>query len=80
MSSYKTNWDVAEIASQIRSISNTCSNAGTDGFTAFELKKDLYLLQLLLKEALDSSPDFGETEQRWLTEQEKKRIIKILKS
>jgi len=80
MSAIKTNWNVADIAFQIRAISNTCSNAGTDGFTAFELKKDLYQIQSLLKEALESAPDFGEIEQHWLTEQEKKRIIKILKS
>ena len=80
MSSIKTNWDVSEIAAQIRSLSHHCSSIETTGFNAFEFKKDLYQIQSLVNEALDNAPDFGEIEQRWLTEQEKKRIIKILKS
>ena len=73
MSANKTNWDVAEIASQLRSISSQCNSIDTNGFTA-------YLIQSLVKDALDNAPSFGDVEQRWLTEQEKKRIIKILKS
>ena len=77
---FKKDWDVADIANQIRRLSGQCSNVANDGFTAFELKKDLYLLQDLIHHALDDAPDFGEIEKRWLTEQEKKRIINILKS
>lgn len=76
----KKDWDVSDIANQIRSLSRECSNHHNDGFTSFELKKDLYLLQTLINEAVSDSPDFGKLEQDWLTEQEKKRIINILKS
>jgi hypothetical protein len=76
----KKDWDVADIANQIRRLSGQCSNPANDGFTSFELKKDLYLLHDLITHALDDAPDFGEMEKRWLTEQEKKRIINILKS
>jgi diphthamide biosynthesis methyltransferase len=77
---FKKNWDVADIASQIHSLARECSSMYNDGFTSFECKKDLYQLKLIIDNALSEAPDFGELEQEWLTEQEQKRIIKILKS
>jgi hypothetical protein len=74
------NWDVSNISSQIGSLSRQCSSPYNDGFTAFELKKDLYLLKNQIDQALADAPDFGQMEQNWLTELEKKRIINILKS
>ena len=76
----KKDWDISDIANQIRSLSRQCSSPHNDGFTSFELKKDLYLLQTLINEAVTDAPDFGKLEQDWLTDQEKKRIINILKS
>lgn len=76
---FKKNWDVSEITSQIHSLSRNCSSSYTDGFTAFELKKELYLLKETIDRALKAAPDFGELEKDWLTEQEQKRIIRILK-
>jgi len=76
----KKDWDVGNIASQIHSLSRQCSNIHNDGFTAFELKKELYLLKEIIEQSLHDAPNFGELETRWLTEQEQKRIIKILKS
>jgi hypothetical protein len=75
----KKDWDVCNIISQIHSISRQCSSSYNDGFTAFELKKDLYEIQYIIDQALKSAPEFS-GEHEWLTEQEKKRIIKILKS
>ena len=77
---FKKNWDVADIASQIHSLARECSSMYNDGFTSFECKKDLYQLKLIIDNALSEAPDFGELEQEWLTEQEQKRIIKIIKS
>ncbi len=77
---FKKRWDVVDIASQIRSISNECASPYNDGFTAFELKKELYLLKEVLDQAFSKAPNFGEIEKDWLQEQEKKRIIKHLKS
>lgn len=76
----KKDWDVADIAEQIRRLSKQCSNHHNDGFTSFELKKDLHILKEIIESCLDDAPDFGKIEQDWLTEREKKRIIKILKS
>ncbi len=77
---FKQSWDVADIANQISALSRECSSVYNDGFTSFELKKELYILKEIVDKSLTSAPDFGEMEQRWLTEQEQKRIIKHLKS
>lgn len=77
---FKKSWDVSNIALQIHSLARECASPYNDGFTAFECKKDLYQLKDIIDEALKKTPDFGDTEQQWLTEQEQKRIIKILKS
>lgn len=76
----RKNWDTADIANQVRAIWRECSSPYNDGFVAFGFKKDLYQIKFLVDEALQAAPTFGQTEQEWLTEQEKKRIIKILKS
>jgi hypothetical protein len=76
----KKSWSIEDVANQLRALSRECSSPHNDGFTAFELKKDLYQIKELVDHALGSSPNFGELEQEWLTAQEQKRIIKILKS
>jgi hypothetical protein len=76
----KKNWDLADIAKQIHSLARECASPYNDGFTAFECKKDLYQLKQIIDDALKMSPDFGDLEKQWLQEQEKKRIIKVLKS
>lgn len=75
----KKDWDINSLVSQISSISRQCSSPHNDGFTAFEIKKDLWELKFLVDEAISKAPKFS-GEEEWLTEQEKKRIIKILKS
>jgi hypothetical protein len=77
---FKKSWDVSNISQQIHSLARECSSMYNDGFTAFECKKDLYQLKGILDSALADAPNFGSIEEQWLTEQEQKRIIKILKS
>ena len=69
-----------EIATQVHALARECSSPYNDGFTAFGCKKDLYQIKFLVDQALNDSPNFSSLEEEWLTEQEKKRIIKILKS
>jgi len=76
---FRHSWNVADIASQLHRLARECSSTQNDGFTAFELKKDLYQIKFIIDEALYTAPEFS-GEQEWLTEQEKKRIIKLLKS
>jgi hypothetical protein len=77
---FRKSWDVASMISQIHSLARECSSPYNDGFTSFECKKDLYQLKEIVDAALVEAPDFGSIETQWLTEQEQKRIIKILKS
>lgn len=74
----KKNWSVEEIVRQIHAIQYQIKNPSNDGYTAFELKKDLYQIKQILDDSIRSSPSF-EGEEQWLQEQEKKRIIKILR-
>ena len=67
-----------EIVRQIHAIQYQTRNPYNEGYTAFELKKDLYQVKQILDEAIRQCPTF-EGEQQWLQEQEKKRIIKLLK-
>lgn len=75
----KQSWSVEDIATQVHAIARECSSPYNDGFTAFELKKDLYQIKEILDTAISRSPTFY-GEQEWLTTQEQQRIIKILKS
>jgi len=77
---FKKGWDVSDIANQIHSLSRECSSPYNDGFTCFECKKDLYQLKQLIDDSLARAPDFGAVEKDWLNEQEKKKIVSILKS
>jgi hypothetical protein len=77
---FKKNWDIADISHQIHSLARECASPYNDGFTAFECKKDLYQLKYIIDQSLSQTPEFGDLEQQWLTDQEQKRIIKILKS
>lgn len=76
----KKNWSVSDITQQIHSISRECESPYNDGFTGWYVKQDLYQIKFILDEAIKKCPNFGNIEEEWLTEQEKKRIIKHLKS
>lgn len=78
--SLRKNWDVADIANQLHSLSRECSSAYNDGIVSFEFKKELYIIKEIVDRALSNAPDFGEMEKQWLNEREQKRIISILKS
>ncbi len=76
---FKKSWDEADISRQIRAMARECASPYNTGFLTFEIKKDLYQLKEVIDRALQEAPSFGGMEEEWLTEQEKKRIIKILK-
>lgn len=76
---FKQSWDISDISQQIYRMSRECSSPYNDGYTSFEIKKDLYEIKFIIDEVLKSSPKFS-GEEEWLTEHEKKRIIKHLKS
>jgi hypothetical protein len=77
---FKKNWEVGDITSQVHSLAREISSPYNDGYTQWHCKQDLYQIKQLVDQALARSPDFGDLEQEWLHEHEKKHIIKILKS
>jgi hypothetical protein len=77
---FKKNWEVSNITSQVHSLAREISSPYNDGFTQWNCKQDLYQIKQIIDETLAKSPNFGDLEEQWLLEQEKKHIIKILKS
>ena len=77
---FKKNWEVGDITSQVNSLAREITSPYNDGYTQWHCKQDLYQIKQLVDQALARSPDFGDLEQEWLQTQEKKHIIKILKS
>lgn len=75
----KKDWDINSVTQQISKMGRECSSSYNDGYTAFEIKKDLYVIKELIDQQLKDAPTFS-GEDEWLTEREKKRIIKALKS
>lgn len=70
--------NVVDVLSQIRMAAYECSDMRTDGWTAYGLKQDLYQIKWALDDALRRCPSFVD-EDEWLREQEKNRVVKILK-
>ena len=77
---FKKSWEVGDITSQVHSLAREISSPYNDGYTQWHCKQDLYQIKQLVDQALSRSPNFGDLEQEWLQTQEKKHIIKILKS
>lgn len=75
---FQKRWDVADMFNQVRSLAGEINSRYNDGFTAFYAKQDLYKIKWFIDEQLKTSQRFvGEDE--WLKEEEKKRVVQILK-
>ena len=77
---YKIDWDKNRIWTDLSRMMAEVASPYNDGFIQWNCKQDLYQIKQLVDQALSKSPHFGELEEQWLLEQEKKHIIKILKS
>lgn len=76
---FKKDWNVSDVAQQVYRMSRECASPYNDGYTAFEIKKELYEIKFIVDKAMKDLPSFS-GEQEWLTDQERKRIIRHLKS
>lgn len=76
---FKKSWDIVSVSSQIYTMARECASPYNDGFTGFEIKKELWELKHVIDRAIQNTPKFS-GEEEWLHEQEKKRIIKHLKT
>jgi hypothetical protein len=75
---YKYNYNITDAIIQVNKAQRECCGPGVDGFIAFGIKQDLYQLKFILEDALRRCPTFaGEAE--WLREQEKEKVMRILK-
>jgi hypothetical protein len=60
---YLRDWDLPKIKHWLWAMSYECSNPATDGFTGFEVKKELLEIKFLLDDLLADCPTFvGEEE------------------
>jgi hypothetical protein len=74
---FKKPLDYNSVNHQIYMAGVELSSAYNDGFTQWEIKKDLYKLKWLLDSIIKSSPTFTEEEQ-FISEHEKKIVWRTL--
>lgn len=75
---FKKRWDMGTIFSQLRAVSTEASSKYNDGFTSFYAKQDLYQIKWFVETQLQKCPKFS-GEDEWLREEEKKKVVNILK-
>lgn len=69
--------DTANIILSLQRAGYDLNDMNLDGFTQFEVKKELYQIKWVVDNVLKKSPDFHGEEQ-WLKEQEQKIIWETL--
>lgn len=75
---FKYSYDITTAAREINAAAYDASHSGNDGFISWGAKQDLYRLKWILEDALKRCPTFG-PEAEWIREQEKNRLLKVLK-
>lgn len=76
--SFRITWNVPEIIQQIHKMRSEVCSPYNDGFTAWEVKKDLYQIKWIVDDAMKSCPTFAD-EEAWLKEQDQKRMWEAIK-
>lgn len=75
---YMKSLDTANIVLSVQRAGYDLSDMNLDGFTQFEVKKELYQIKWAIDQVLQKSPSFCGEEQ-WLEEQSKQKMWKELK-
>jgi hypothetical protein len=70
--------DVPYCTSQIRKAIVEMNSPYNDGYMAWGIKQDLYLLKFMLDNVIENAPTFGETEDSWLKEQSQAKMMQVL--
>jgi hypothetical protein len=73
-------WNMQDVQQQIHRCYAQVVSHYNDGYTQWDCKKELLELKFELDELLKNTPHFSHEEDNFLAEQEKKKIVKILKS
>lgn len=74
---FQIRWNKDDIQQQILRMAREVNSAYNDGFTAWEIKKDLLEIKFLLDDTLEKSHTFAD-EKEFMEEQSKKQTWKIL--
>ncbi len=56
---YRKDWDMNVLRHSLWAMGHECSSPRNDGFTAFEIKKELLELKFLIDDMLDNAPKFA---------------------
>ena len=75
---YKFSYDMTKAAKEINAAVYDANDMNQPGIICWGAKQDLYRIKWIAEDALKRCGGFGETEEKWLKEQEQKKIIKIL--
>jgi hypothetical protein len=75
---YRYSYNVTAAAREINAAAYDANDSGATGFVQWGAKQDLYRLKWIIEDAIKRCPTFS-PEQEWLREQEKERVIRILK-
>ena len=75
---YKYSYNVTVAAREINAAAYDANDSGATGFVQWGAKQYLYRLKWIIEDAIKRCPTFS-PEQEWLREQEKERVIRILK-
>lgn len=70
----RKNWDVDDIARQLRAIYRQAASSYNDGYTASGCKHDLFILKCLIEDLYADIPSFA-GEEKWYEE----RTLELLK-
>jgi hypothetical protein len=60
---FNKSWDATAICTQLRRMASECKSPYNDGFTAFEIKKDLLEVKHCLEDLLEVCPQFSGEEE-----------------
>jgi len=67
------------VVTQLRRAYVELNSPYNDGFTGWEIKRELYEIKFLLDEILKESASFGEIEERYLDQVDKAKVWRELK-
>ena len=75
---HRRDWDLNAIRHGIWMMRVEMNDPRNDGFTTWPIKQDLYRLKWLIDESLSQASGYA-GEEEWLEEQEREKIMRILK-
>ena len=75
---FKYSYNITDAAREINAAAYDACDMRLDGYLQWGAKQDLYRLKWILEDALKRCPHFS-IEEEWLREQEKQKVIRILK-